>query len=117
MVMLLSEGQMSDFKGGALTLDALPSGDTLLGDCGYDADWFSRPLTENGIAHCIPSKANRKVHIAHDAALYWQRHKIEIMFGRLKEWRRIHTRYHRCAHTLISAITIATTLTFWLGPQ
>jgi hypothetical protein len=53
-------------------------------------------------AACIPSKANRKVPIPHDAALYRQRYRIEIMFGRLKDWRRIHTRYDRCAHTFMS---------------
>jgi transposase len=39
------------------------------------------------IEACIPSKSNRKIHIPHDAVLYRQRHKIEIMFGRLKDWR------------------------------
>jgi transposase len=34
-----------------------------------------------------------QIAIPHDRALYRQRHKIEIMFGRLKDWRRIHTRY------------------------
>ena len=70
-------------------------------DRGYDADWFRNALAERGIAACIPSKANRKVPIPHDRALYRQRHKIENMFGKLKDWRRIHTRYDRCAHTFI----------------
>jgi hypothetical protein len=38
--MLLSEGQMSDYKGAALMLTALPKAKELLGDKGYDADWF-----------------------------------------------------------------------------
>ena len=36
------------------------------------------------------------------------------MFGRLKDWPRIHTRYDRCAHTFMSAICIAATVIFWL---
>ena len=40
LVMLLSEGQMSDDKGAALMLDALPSARTLIADRGYDANWF-----------------------------------------------------------------------------
>ncbi len=40
--------------------------------------------------------------------------KIENMFGRLKDWRRIHTRYDRCAHTFMSAICIAAAVIFWL---
>ena len=130
--MLLSEGQMSDYKGAALMIDALPNARAMLGDRGYDADWFREALATRGITPCIPSKANRKVPIPHDRTLYRQRHKIEIMFGRLKDWRRIHpsaafqrcfaslepfgcsARYDRCAHTFMSAIRIAATVIFWL---
>ncbi|MGA1816129.1 MULTISPECIES: IS5 family transposase [Sphingobium] len=115
LVMLLSEGQMSDYKGAALMLDALPPAKALLGDRGYDADWFRKALAERNITACIPSKKNRKVPIPHDAALYRQRHKIENMFGKLKDWRRIHTRYDRCAHTFMSAICIAAAVIFWLN--
>ena len=115
LVMLLSEGQMSDYKGAALMLDALPPAKALLGDRGYDAGWFRNALAERSITVCIPSKANRKKPIAHDRVLYHQRHKIENMFGRLKDWRRIHTRYDRCAHTFFSAICIAATVIFWIN--
>lgn len=49
-----------------------------------------------------------------DRTLYRHRHRIENMFGRLKDLRRIHTRYHRCAHTSMFAIAIAATGLFWL---
>ena len=112
--MLLSEGQMSDYKGAALMLDALPRAKALIGDKGYDADWLRQALIARGIEPCIPSKSSRRAPVPHNAALYRQRHKIEIMFGRLKDWRRIHTRYDRCAHTFFSAICIAATIIFWL---
>ena len=112
--MLLSEGQMSDYKGAALMIDALPPAGQLLADKGYDADWFRRALAERGIMACIPSKSNRKIPVEHDRELYRHRHKIENMFGRLKDWRRIHTRYDRCAHTFMSAICIAASVIFWL---
>ncbi len=48
-------------------------------------------------------------------ALYKQRHKVENMFAKLKDWRRISTRYDRCAHTFFSAICIAATVIFWLN--
>jgi transposase len=114
LIMLLSEGQMSDYKGAALMIDAFPKAKALLGDKGYDADWFRQALSERGITPCIPSKANRKAPIDYDKTLYRQRHKIENMFGRLKDWRRVHTRYDRCAHTFMSAICIAATVIFWL---
>jgi transposase len=113
LIMLLSEGQMSDYKGAALMLNALPRAKELLGDKGYDADWFRQALAERGITACIPSKSNRKAPIEHDRILYRQRHRIENMFGRLKDWRRIDTRYDRCAHTFMSAICIAAVV-FWL---
>jgi hypothetical protein len=53
--------------------------------------------------------------LPYDALLYKQRHKIENMFGRLKDWRRIHTRYDRCVHTYLSTTCIAAAVAFWLG--
>jgi transposase len=105
---------MSDYKGAAQMLHAFPKAKTLLADKGYDADWFRNALAERKITACIPSRANRKVHIPHDQTLYKKRHKIENMFGRLKDWRRIHTRYDRCAHTFFSSICIAAAVIFWL---
>ena len=105
---------MSDYRGAALMLPALPRAKELLADKGYDADWFRADLAKRRIAACIPFKSNRKTPIPFDAALYRQRHKIEVMFGRLKDWRRIHTRYDRCAHTFFSAICIAAAVAFWL---
>lgn len=44
-----------------------------------------------------------------------QRHRIELAFGRLKDWRRIATRYDRCATIFFGAVTFATIVIFWLG--
>jgi transposase len=80
VAMLLSEGQMSDYKGARVLLIA---------DRGYDAAWFRAALRTKGITPCIPTKRNRKIQIEYDKTLYRQRHRIENMFGRLKDWRRI----------------------------
>ena len=106
---------MSDYKGAALLLDSLPKAKELLADRGYDADWFRNALATKGITPCIPPKKNRKIQIPYDKTLYKQRHKIENMFGRLKDWRRVATRYDRCAHTFFSAICIAATVTYYLN--
>ena len=45
---------------------------------------------------------------------YKRRNRIEIMFGRLKGWRRVATRYDRCPETYLSAIALAATVMFWL---
>ena len=115
VALLLSEGQMSDYKGAALLLPALPKAKELLADRGYDADWFRAALRKKGITPCIPPKKNRKTQIEYNRELYKQRHKVENMFGRLKDWRRIAMRYDRCAHTFFSAICIAATVIFYLN--
>ena len=82
----------------------------MLGDRGYDADWFRNALIATDVQPCIPSKTNRNIPISHDQTLYRQRHRIENMFGKIKDWRRIHTHYDRCAHNLLPAIASADTL-------
>ena len=108
---MLTEGQVSDYRGAATVL---PDADTLAGDKGYDSDRFRGALASRGIAPCIPGRARPKKPVAYDTELYKQRNLIERMSGRLKDWRRIATRYDRCAHTFFSAICIAATVIFWL---
>ena len=112
--LFLSEGQMSDYKGAEALLNALPYAKALLADRGYDADWFRNALYHKGIEPCIPPKKSRKIDIPYDKALYKQRHKVENMFAKFKDWRRIATRYDRCAHTFLSAITIAAIVIWWI---
>lgn len=115
VLLLLSPGQMSDYKGAAQFLRVLPRAKELLADRGYDANWFRNGLLEKSITPCIPPRKARKTSIKYDKDLYKQRHKIENMFGRLKDWRRIAMRYDRCAHTFFSAICIAAAVTFYLN--
>ena len=68
--MLLSEGQMSDYKGAALMVEALPPAKAMLADRSYDVDWFRNALLARGITPCIPSKTNQKTPIPHDRTLY-----------------------------------------------
>lgn len=82
----LTAGQVSDYKGAQALLDELPKARALLADRGYDAAWFRESLKDHGIKPWIPSKKNRKQPASYDKALYKQRHKIEYMFAKLKEW-------------------------------
>lgn len=111
----LSAGQVSDYKGARALLDRLPQARELLADRGYDADWFRKALRHKGITPCIPGKKNRKIEITYDKTLYKKRHKVENMFAKIKDWRRVATRYDRCAHTFFSAICIAATVSFYLN--
>ena len=110
----MTAGQVSDYIGAAALLDELPKAQWLLGDRGYDADWFRDALQEKGIKPCIPGRKSRKEPIKYDKRRYKRRNRIEIMFGRLKDWRRVATRYDRCPTAFFSAIALAATVIFWL---
>jgi len=71
-------------------------------------------LKQRGTKPCNPRNKSRKSSIEYDKALYRLRHRIENLFAALKEWRRIATRYDRCAHPVFSAICIAAAVN-WAG--
>ena len=112
--MFLSSSQTSDYVRARALIGELPDADVLLADWGYDADWFREALVDKGIAPCIPSRKMRKVPIPHDAELYKRRHKIENSFPRLRDWRRVATRYDRCPKVFLSACALAAIVMFWL---
>jgi len=75
LILLLTEGQVSDCRGAATVLPDLPDAKVLIAD---------KALTDLEITPCIPGQANRKAPISYDADLYKQRNRIERMFDRLK---------------------------------
>ncbi len=95
-------------------LSSLPKVDWLLGDRGYDADWFRDALKDRGIRACIPGRNQRKTPVKYDKRRYKRRNRIEIMFGRLKDWRRVATRYDRCPKVFLSDIMLAAVVICWL---
>lgn len=107
-------GQISDYTGAAALLDSLPAAQWMLADRGYDADWFRDALEEKGIKPCIPGQITRGRPVKYDKRKYKRRNRIEIMFGRLKDWRRVATRYDRCPTVFFSAICLTVTVMFCL---
>jgi transposase len=77
------------------------------------ADRFRYALLQLKISSCIPSCAGRNIPIPHDADLYRLRHRIENMSARLRDWRRIATRYDRCPILFLSACALAATVIYW----
>ncbi len=112
--MFLSAGQTSDMIGARALVDGLPRAQALIADRGYDADWFRNLLRSMEISPCIPSRKLRKVPVPYDTELYKRRHKIENSFARLKDWRRVATRYDRCPKVFLSACALAAIVIFWL---
>ena len=112
--LLVTAGQVSDYIGARALLDSLPDVDWLLGDRGYDGDWFREALKDKGIRACILGRKQRKTAVRYDKRRYKRRNRIEIMFGRLKDWLRVATRYDRCPKAFHSAIALAATVVYWL---
>lgn len=108
--LFMTAGQVSDYTGAAALLNSLPRAQWLLGDRGYDADRFRDALHAKGMTPCIPGRKTRTEPIRYDK----RRNRIEIMFGRLKDWCRVATRYERCPTVFLSAIALAATVLFWL---
>ena len=86
----------------------------VLADKGYDADPLRRSLRQAGKVPVIPGRANRKRKIVYDKARYRDRHHIENAFCRLKDFRRVATRYDKLAANFLSAAAIATLVAYWL---
>ena len=106
--------QYTRHTGAAALLGSLPKAEWLLADRGYDADWFREALQDKGIKPCIPGRKSRGRPVKHDKRRYKRRNRIEIMFGRLKDWRRVATRYDRSPKVFLSAVALAATVMFWL---
>ena len=83
---------MSDHKGAVLLFDALPNAKVRLGDKGYDSGWFRAPVTAPGITPLNPAKSNRNVQYHYGKAVCKKRHLVGILFVKIRDWRRIHTR-------------------------
>lgn len=96
-------------------LEALAPTRRLIADKAYDAARLRDWLRERRIEAVIPGRAARNVVYPLNRKAYRRRNVIERMFGRLKNWRRIATRYDRLAVNYLAAIALVATISQWLG--
>lgn len=92
----------------------LPKARYLLADKAYDADHWRDWLRGRRIQPVIPNRSNRKTRHAFDAKRYKNRNVIERMFGRLKDFRRIATRYDKKAENFLAALCLAALVCYWI---
>ena len=96
---MLTGGQVADCTAGAQLLERLPPCRILHGDKGYDTNAISHQIEQHGAMPNIPPKASRRWKNCFSPILYRGRNAIERMFCRLKDFRRVATRYDRLATT------------------
>jgi transposase len=113
LALTLSAGNVSDIKVAPQLLSRLPKAGYVIADKGYDANALRRSLRDAGAIPVIPGRANRKRRIASDATRYRHRHLIENAFYRLKDFRRVATRYDKLGANFLSAVALATIIAFW----
>ena len=88
----------------------MPPSAELVADNGYDSQALREWLAGRGTQPVIPPRRNRKIQYDYDKAIYKQRNVVERLFCRIKDWRRIATRFDRNIKNFMSAIAIAATV-------
>jgi transposase len=111
---VLTPGNVADISVAATLLDDIAPPRRLLADKAYDADHLRHRLEVQGTEVVIPSSGARRHPYPLNRQAYRGRNVIERMFCRMKDWRRIATRYGRLARNFLSAIAIVASVCFWL---
>lgn len=112
--LVLIPDNTSDVKGADLLI-ADPTGmKRVIADRGYDANRIRATLRDQGTIPVIPGRHNRKRPIQYDERRYKDRWRVEAMFSRLKDFRRIAARYDKLARNFLSAVSLAAAVAFWL---
>ncbi|MGQ7794636.1 transposase [Faunimonas sp. B44] len=81
---------------------------------GYDANGLRKRLKPEGATAVIPGGSHRKAAIRYNETRYRGRWRIEAAFCRLKDFRRVATRYDKLARNFLSAVALATLIAFWV---
>ena len=101
--LFMTASQVSDYIGNAAPMDRLTGAEWLIADREYNADWFRDALNGKGIRPCIPGRKSRGKAVRHHERRNKRRNRIEIMFGRLKDWGRVATRDAKCHKACLAA--------------
>lgn len=113
-VLLISAGNVNDMTMAASLIEAAAGRFyRLIADKGYDTNAIRAAITGLGAEVVIPSTASRRAPIPYDRQAYRARNLIERLWCRLKDWRRVATRYDKLAANYLSGAIIAATLTYW----
>lgn len=84
-----------------------------MADAAYDSDMFRQVITDKGALAVIPNNPSRARKYPLDKHLYAQRHLVECCFSRLKQFRRVATRFEKTAQNYRAVVTLAA-IVLWL---
>jgi transposase len=109
---LLTAGQRHDILMAGELIAGLKA-EQVIGDTAYDADHFRQRIAAAGARAVIPCNPSRAQKHELDKALYKERHLVECCFSKLKQFRRVATRYEKTARNYLAVVTLAATI-LWM---
>jgi transposase len=112
--LVLTPGNTSDIRGADLLVSDAARMKRMIADRGYDANRLRATLRDHNTIPVIPGRRNRKRPIQYDERRYKDRWRVEAMFCRFKDFRRVATRYDKLARNFLSAVHLAAAIAFWL---
>ena len=108
----LTAGQKGDAPQAEPLIEGLLA-EAVIADTAYDSDRLRQNIANKGAQAVIPNNPSRAKKYPLDKHLYAQRHLVECCFSKLKQFRRVATRYEKTARNYLAVITLAATI-LWL---
>ncbi len=108
----LTAGQKGDAPQATALIEGLAA-EVVMADAAYDADHLRQAIAAKGGLAVIPNNPSRTIKYPLDKHLYAQRHLIECCFSKLKQFRRVATRFEKTARNFLAIVTLAATI-LWL---
>jgi transposase len=108
----LTAGHRGDAPQADPLIEGLPA-KVVMADAAYDSDRLRQKITEKGAVAVIPNNPSRASKYPLDKHLYAQRHLVECCFSKLKQFRRVATRFEKTARNYLAVVTLAATI-LWL---
>ncbi len=108
----LTAGQKGDAPQAEDLIAGLPA-DIVMADTAYDSDALRQAISDKDAVAVIPNNPSRALKYPLDRHLYAQRHLVECCFSKLKQFRRVATRYEKTARNYLAVITIAA-IVLWI---
>jgi transposase len=110
---LISPGQVHDVSCAEALLDGLEQCDVVIADKGYDANHVRAHIRAQGAIPNIPNRSNRIRKFRWKKAIYRERNQVERFFNKLKQFRRIATRYDKLGASFFAFVKLAS-VRIWL---
>ena len=114
IAILLTGGEAHDCPAAERLIRRARAAKRMLGDKAYDSAELRLWLEDRGTKPVIPNRSNRKQPFSFNKRRYKERRRIENAFSRLKDFRRIATRYDRLARNFLASVCLAAALVWWI---